>query len=154
MLLNPEEVTLSGDRSVIAIPVPQLGGGPYTYDGRPYVRQGPTTIIMPQEQYRRLLLEQMHPTQRWESQPAYEFGIDDLDHAEITRTVDEAIRRGRMEEPGTRDPEALLLGLDLIQHGRLLNAAVVLFGKADRFMPQYSQCLLRLARFRGVTKSE
>jgi len=154
VLLNPEEVTLSDDRSVIVIPVPQLGGGPYTYDGRPYVRQGPTTIIMPQEQYRRLLLEQMHPTQRWESQPAYEFGIEDLDHAEITRTVDEAIRRGRMEEPGTRDPEALLLGLDLIQHGRLLNAAVVLFGKTDRFMPHYPQCLLRMARFRGVTKSE
>ncbi len=36
----------------------------------------------------------------------------------------------------------------------MLNAAVVLFGKADRFMPHYPQCLLRMARFRGVTKSE
>ena len=33
VLLHPEEVALSGDRSVIVIPVPQLGGGPYTYDG-------------------------------------------------------------------------------------------------------------------------
>ena len=59
-----------------------------------------------------------------------------------------------MEEPGTRDPKALLLGLGLIRAEQLLNVAVVLFGKADRLLPYYPQCLLRLARFRGTTKSE
>jgi ATP-dependent DNA helicase RecG len=154
-LLSPERVPAADGRVVIVISVPGRTGGPYTYDGRPYVRQGPVTIPMPQDEYRRLILERAHPSHRWEIQPASEIGIQDLDAAEITRTIDEAVRRLRMEDPGTRDPEALLRGLNLIdQHGRLLNAAVVLFGRADRLLPHYSQCLLRLARFRGTDKTE
>ncbi|HEV2148919.1 MAG TPA: ATP-binding protein [Longimicrobiaceae bacterium] len=63
-LLSPDTVRLDGGREVIAVRVPGSGGGPYTYDGRPYVRQGPTTSPMPQEAYRRLLLEGMHPAAR------------------------------------------------------------------------------------------
>lgn len=153
-LLNPETVPLENGREVIAIRVPGGGGGPYIYDGRPYVRQGPTTSTMPQEEYRRLLLEGMHPMARWETQPAHGVGIADLDHAEVTRTVDEAIRRNRMEEPGTRDPEALLVGLGLIENGVLLNAAVALFAREERLLPYYPQCVLRMARFRGRDKTE
>lgn len=153
-LLSPDRIALENGREVIAIPVPAGGSGPFTYDGRPYVRQGPVTAVMSQEEYRRLLLEQMHPVHRWETQAAQGIGLDDLDHAEITRTIDEAIRRQRMGEPGTRDPEALLRGLGLVRGGRILNAAVVLFGRADRLLPDYSQCLLRLARFRGTDKTE
>ncbi len=108
---------------------------------------------MPQSQYERLLEERMHSTRRWELMPAQQLGVQDLDHAEITRTVDEAIRRGRIDEPCIRDPERLLLGLGLIANGHILNAAVVLFGKANRVFPSYTHCLLRLARFRETTKS-
>jgi ATP-dependent DNA helicase RecG len=154
VLLEPEVVPLPNGRAVIAIRVPGDGQGPYTFDGRPYIRQGPTTVPMPQEAYRRYLLEQMHPTRRWENQPAYQLTVDDLDLAEITRTVDEAVRRGRLDEPGTRDPRELLLGLDLIRGDALLNAAVVLFARRDRLLPFYPQCLLRMARFRGTTIGE
>lgn len=130
------------------------GGGPYTYDGRPYQRIGPTTSRMPREQLDRLLVEKMHTAHRWENQPAVGIDIQDLDSAEIARTVDEAIRRGRMEDPGTRDPHQILLGLGLIRDGELLNAAVVLFGRADRLMSSYPQCLLRMARFPGRTKAD
>lgn len=111
-------------------------------------------MLMEQSEYRRLLLVQMHPTDRWENQPAHQLTVGDLDAAEITRTVDEAIRRGRLDEPGTRDPEALLQGLGLIRDGILLNAAVVLFAKEERLLPFYPQCLLRMARFVGVTTAE
>ncbi len=96
----------------------------------------------------------LHATHRWENQPTHTFGVEHLDHAEITRTVEEAIRRGRLEEPGTRDTRALLTGLGLIHEGRLLNAAVVLFGQTERMLPTYPQCLLRMARFRGRDKTE
>ena len=129
------------------------GGGPYTYDGRAYLRHGPTTLVMPREQYERRLLERMHASHRWENRPAG-LRIEDLDAAEIVRTVEEAIRRQRMEDPGTRDPRELLLGLGLIHEGQMLNAAVVLFARADRLLPQYPQCILRLARFRGRDKTE
>ena len=40
----------------------------------------------------------------------------------------------------------------MLKEGRLNNAAIVLFG--TRFLPDYPQCQLRMARFRGVDKSE
>jgi ATP-dependent DNA helicase RecG len=59
-----------------------------------------------------------------------------------------------MDDPDTRDPIDLLQGLGLMDQGRLLNAAVVLFGRAERLLPHYAHLQLRLARFRGRDKSE
>ena len=154
IVLQPETVPVDDTRDVIVISVPGDQRDVYTYDGRPYVRQGPTTSQMEQEAYRQRLLARTTRAERWEAQPAHNLGIDDLDHAEITRTVEEAIRRGRMEEPGTRDPKDLLRGMRLLENGQITNAAVVLFGKTDALLPHYPQCLLRMARFKGETKSE
>jgi ATP-dependent DNA helicase RecG len=148
-----ETVALANGHTVIVLRVPG-GGGPYTYDGRPYLRNGPTTISMPRQRYARLLLERWHAAHRWENQPAEGLTSADLDSAEILRTIDEAIRRQRMDDPGTRDLNQLLLGLNLIHEGRLLNAAIVLFAQAGRLLPNYPQCLLRMARFRGRDKTE
>jgi len=96
----------------------------------------------------------MHAARRWENQPAHGLTPEDLDASEVIRTVDEAIRRQRLEDPGTRDAHELLTSFGLIEDGRLLNAAVVLFARRDRLRPHYPQCMLRMARFRGVDKSE
>lgn len=42
--------------------------------------------------------------------------------------------------------------LGLSKGGHFINAAVVLFGK--KFLPDFTQCQLRLARFKGIDKSE
>lgn len=148
-----ETVELEKDRSVIVVRVPG-GSGPFAYDGRAYLRHGPTTRLMPRPRFERAVMERMHASSRWENQPATGFALKDLDRAEITRSMEEAIRRQRMDDPGTRDPHELLVGLGLIDKGHILNAAVVLFGKTERLLPNYSQCLLRMARFRGNDKTE
>ena len=51
-----ETIPLKDNRAVIVVSVPG-GGGPHTFDGRPYVRNGPTTIRMPREEYDRKLLD-------------------------------------------------------------------------------------------------
>jgi ATP-dependent DNA helicase RecG len=147
---------LENGRAVIDVQIPVLVmgvRGPYTYDGRPYQRHGPTTTVMPRQRYERLLLERMHAAERWENQPAIGLTIADLDHSEIRRTVDEAIRRQRLEDPGTIDPAEILLGLGLIRDGHLVNAAVVLFGRPQRMLSSYIQCTLRMGRFGGLDKS-
>ncbi len=148
-----ETVKLRGSKAVVALRIPG-GGGPFTYDGRPYTRHGPTTRVMPSSRYQRILLERMHASYRWENQPAQELSIRDLDKNEILRTLDEAVRRARLDDPGTRDLEELLTGFGVISKGKLLNAAVVLFGRSERMMPNYPQCAIRMARFRGVDKTE
>ncbi len=149
-----ETVALENGKTVIVILVPPGDSVPYVYQGRAFNRIGPTTAVMPQEQYQSLLLERIHSSRRWENRPVEGISINALDHAEIIRTVEEAIRRQRMDDPGTRDIEELLLGFGLMHDGHLLNAAVSLFGKLGNFSPFYPQLLLRMARFRGTDKTE
>lgn len=59
-----------------------------------------------------------------------------------------------MDDPGTRDIGELLRGLRLIRDGAPLNAAIVLFGRGEARLPDYPQCVLRMARFRGADKRE
>ena len=109
---------------------------------------------MTADEYNRMLFERMHSEQRWENQPATGWSVEDLDVGEIRRTVAEAVRRGRLEEPLSREPTELLRGLGLLRDGVLFRAAAVLFGNADRLEFEMPQCLLRVARFRGVDKME
>lgn len=151
--INPEVIKLAAGKHVIALSIPAGSGGPYRYDGRPYVRIGPTTVVMGNEEHERRILARHEPAHRWEGQPAT-VGPDALDAAEIVRTAEEGIRRGRLNDPGTRDPLELLRGLGLMHGDRVINAAVVLFGRADRLLPAYPQCQLRMARFRGITAAD
>jgi ATP-dependent DNA helicase RecG len=125
---------------------------PYTYDGKPYERIGTTTSIMPQARYQQLLLERLHSGQRWENAPAEGIDLDDLDVDEILRTARAMRTVGRSSGVSVDDAEDVLRGLGLRQDGQLLNATMVLFGR--HFLPQYPQCHLRMARFKGVDKTE
>ncbi len=133
-----------------ALPNPELR--PYVFDGRPFQRVGSTTSVMPQESYQRLLTERAHARARWENQLASEYDVSDLDHEELLRTVRLGIAAGRLPESTGSDAVDILDRLELSQSGKLNHAALVLFG--TRFMPDFPQCQLRMARFRGVDKSE
>lgn len=133
-----ETINVKEGKAVIALRAPG-GGGPYTYDGRPYLRNGPTTSIMPKAEYERRIIERMHTTRRWENEPVAEgVTIADLDEEEIRITLENAIQLGRVEPPSRREIRSILQGLELIHEGKLLNAAVALYGKNDHlrvFLP-------------------
>ena len=151
--IGVESVALDGDKAVLVLRIDGNGRGPYVYDGRPYHRHGPTTGVMPLSIYNERLLERYHATHRWELEPAIGgFGLADLDEDEIQRTVDNAVRLGRLEPPRDRSPEAILRGLNLIAGDRLLNAAVALYGTGSRLQIHYPQISIRLARFRGTNR--
>ena len=149
-----EHVPVGSERDVIVVSTVQGASRPYTYRGSAYRRVGNTTLAMSADEYNRMLFERMHSEQRWENQPAAGWSIDDLDVAEIRRTVAEAVRRGRLEEPVGGNPSDLLRGLGLLRDGVLLRAAAVLFGGTDRLEFEMPQCLLRVARFRGLDRME
>lgn len=143
----------NSDRVVLileACPVPEAR--PYCFEGRPYYRSGTTTALMPQAMYQQMLLNRAHAKQRWENTPADGVKVADLDGEEILRTVRTGIAAGRLPESTGGDVGDVLDRLGLRADGQVLNAAMVLFAK--NFMPNYTQCQLRLARFKGVTKTE
>jgi ATP-dependent DNA helicase RecG len=150
-----ELIEIGKGKSVVAVTAEKGSRRPYTYKDKAYRRVGSTTVTMDRESYNEMLLEELHSTSRWENQPAVRWGLDDLDRAEISRTVEEGIRRGRIPEPATRDTKDLLRGLGLLaSDGKPLRAAVVLFAKSDRILPDFPQCRVRLARFKGVDKGQ
>ena len=149
-----DRIPASDGREIVMITVPIGQQQPYSYRGRAWRRIGNTNRAMSREEYNRMLLERLHGQYRWENELAPDWTVDDLDLGEIVRTLDEAVRRGRAEDPGTRDPTALLRGFGLIRGEALLRAAVILFARSDRVGAEYPQCLLRVARFRGTDRTE
>ena len=149
-----ERVDFSEGRQLLVVTVQVGSGQPYAYRGQAYRRVGNTSQQLSREEYNRILLERLHGDQRWENQTAEGWSLDDLDGAEITRTVEESIRRGRVDDPATRDPAEVLRGMGLMKDGRILRAATMLFGKAERIEMEMPQGLLRVARFRGKDKTE
>ena len=109
--LEIERIHMHGELEVIAIRVSPGSSAPYRYRGTAYRRVGNPTQTMSAEEYNRILFERVHNERRWENQPADGWSIDDLDVAEIRNTVAEAVRVGRLNEPGTREPEDLLRDL-------------------------------------------
>ena len=151
---NIERIPVTENREVIAVTVRRGETGPYRYRGHAYRRVGNTTVEMHAHEFRQSLFERMHSEQRWENQPADGWSVDDLDTTEIHTTVDEAVRRGRLEDPGTRNAHNLLRGLGLLRDGVLWRAAVALFGREERIRFDMPQCLLRVARFSGTDRTE
>ncbi|MFQ5745326.1 MAG: RNA-binding domain-containing protein [Acidobacteriota bacterium] len=137
---------------VVVVVASGLDIRPFTYEGRPYERVGSTTRRMPQARYERLLVERGHSRHRWENQPSEGYDLDDLDKEEILRTVRLGIEAGRLPEATGTDAADILDRFKLRRDGRLLDAAVVLFAKDP--LPDYPQCHLRLARFKGIDKAE
>jgi ATP-dependent DNA helicase RecG len=126
--------------------------GPYVCNGRPYVRVQSTTKIMPQEEYKRILHTRI-PKTDWECLTTNDCTINDLDKVLIRKVMDVAIASGRLTEIAARASITEILNkLELLIDGRLTNAAVILFCKKEQ--KQFIQSNIKLARFKGVTKSE
>ncbi len=139
---------------IISVAVSSGPSKPYTYRKDAYRRVGNTSLKMTSDEYNRMLFDRMHSEQRWENEPAAGWSLADLDENEVRVTVDESIRQGRLEDPGTRDTETLLRGFGLMKKDELMRAAVVLFGRRESIASMMPQCLLRAARFRGTGRTE
>ena len=153
-LPSVDRVSLGNNLEALVISVTTGQNKPYTYHGAAYRRVGNTNHRLSRHEYNQLLLEHLHGESRWENEPASGWSVDDLDDTEIVRAVEEAVRNGRLENPGPRESSELLRGMGLVSEGHPLRAAAVLFGRDDSLPSYYPQCLLRVARFRGVDQSE
>ena len=144
-----------GGLEILCVQMQRTTHAPVSFRGVPYERVLNTTRVMSRAAYQRLLLESLHATTRWETEPAAGWTVEQLDRQELLVTLEESIRRGRSDDPGTRDSLAILRGLGLlVQGGQLSRAAVALFCNDEIPLPDFPQLKLRLARFNGVVRDE
>ncbi len=146
-------VHINDDKYIIALQTQQGLHAPYIYDGRPYQRVLSTTSQMSQHHYEQLLISRGQLNHSWEKYAAKNYLIDDLDRNMILGVVRKAVESKRLPEESLRqDISQLLEALQLYHDSSLINASVVLFG--TKFLPDYSQCQLKMARFKGTTRHE
>jgi ATP-dependent DNA helicase RecG len=144
-----ERMPIDHGREVLALRADaSTEGVPYVYGGRPYRRVGPTTSVVPQGQYEKLLLQRAHARRRWENQPTVGVRLEDLDREEILQTRRAAIERRRITAGTSASVGDILDRMGLRRNGELTQAAQILYG--TRFLPDYPQGLLKLGRFRGT----
>lgn len=125
---------------------------PYSYDGRPYQRHDSVTSVMPHDKYSRMIMNRGGLKYKWDALPNENLKFDDLDESRIHWAIRQALELGRLKDGAyTRDPIAILEKFKVLKNGVYNNAAAVLFGK-DFFY--YHNCIIRLARFRGIDKRE
>ena len=148
-----DRISVTTDREVLLVRVSPGEVPPYRYRGEAYRRVGSTDRRMSRDDEHRMFLERVHTQHRWENQPVTDWSLEDLDATEIRRTVNEAIRIGRLSDAVPDNPSEVLRGMGLVKDGAPLRAAVALFGKERSIATssEWTQCLLRVARFRGVT---
>jgi ATP-dependent DNA helicase RecG len=146
-------IPIKNDHQIIMIEVPEGKHTPYAYDGRPYERNQSTTERMTQHRYEQLIIQRAHLNHNWEEFLTDEYTIDDLDHDEIRKTIEEGIHKNRISpEAANYSVEQILKNLKLIKDNKLTNAAVVLFAKDSEKI--FSRCEIKMARFRGRDKLE
>lgn len=152
--LEIEFINVNDINKIIAIHVYNVElNPPYLFDGRAYQRVNNTTQRMPTMTYNELISKQIFRTKKWEDFIAEGYTVDDLDHEEILQAVQDGIAHKRIPPSyNITDIAAILDKFGLLSNDLVTNAAVVLFGKdiANR----HFQCLIRLARFRGIDKKE
>lgn len=82
-----ERVPVAGGKEVIVVIARPGSAKPYAYKQTAYRRVGNTTLAMSAEEYNSVLFERMHSERRWENQPATGWTVNDLEAAEIQKTV-------------------------------------------------------------------
>ena len=151
-LIDIYYVDFSNEKQIIICQIEaDLAKQPYTYDRRAFMRNQSSTWLMPLEYQQQLTLNNAPSGHRWEDHTLKDITLNDLDTDEILNTIREGVANGRIDT-FTDDPWTALTGLKLIENQQITNAALVLFGKHPE--NKYPQCLLRLARFRGIDNSD
>ena len=153
--IKPEYIDIddNGNQLIILHLNSWTNGSPvYTYLGCPYYKQESTTKRMPRDMFDERL-KASNPTKfQWDTKIADDVSIADLDEERIRGAVRLGVRGGRLHASADGDSVVSLLHkLKLLTSSdQLTNAAAMLFLKDTNPYPQF---LLRVCRFRGVTKN-
>ncbi len=119
----------------------------YYYNGVAYTRSGTSTVILPPDEIRKMILQA--ESMNWDSKICKEAKFSDLNISTVKKFINMAVRAKRIPDV-SKNPETVLRKLELINDNGITNAAIILFGKeSSRF---FSNTLLRCGRFKDKLK--
>ncbi|WP_214041538.1 ATP-binding protein [Methanoculleus sp.] len=128
-------------RTVLTVIVGR-GCAPVAYDGRYYTRVGDTTREMFPDELR----EYFQQSIEWDGITGT-YSLEEIDEGTVRHFLALARQAGRLAAINPDEPvETILRRLGLIRDGRIINGAIVLFGKDPQ--QYFPNSILRIGRFR------
>jgi ATP-dependent DNA helicase RecG len=135
------------DKTIAIIEVPESPLKPVPCRGRYFIRVGKSNRQMSDDDITRAVLEKVGMT--WDEVVEPRASLNDLDPDRLRRFRILCNQKGRRLIPPDEDDAVVLEKLNLLREGRLLRAAVLLFGREpQRF---YLQAKVKIGRFRSET---
>ena len=128
-------------KKIIEVKVKEGGNKPYYLDGIAYKRVGTEDPVIPPEELERIILEKRK--RYWDTEICEGAGLEDIDEEKVRWFLETAkVERGYplSENISVRDA---LIHLELLKDGKLINAAILLFGKNPQkiFLQAEVKCL-------------
>ncbi|PIZ35938.1 MAG: hypothetical protein COY38_01485 [Candidatus Aenigmarchaeota archaeon CG_4_10_14_0_8_um_filter_37_24] len=136
-------VRVEAEDGKIVITAPEGSNKPYTAYGRAFIRIGNTTQRIKQSEYERLLLKKHKDKLRFDNQVCEAASIEDIDESKVRWFLKTAKAERGLAIPVNASLIDALTQLDLVQGGKLTNAAILLFGKRPQkfFLQSEVKCV-------------
>lgn len=150
--VKTERVRLPGGLEAVLLEATPRAPGPFTFEGRSFLRVGNTTQRMSHSEFDRRVVERLESQNPWDGWIAPDWKVRDLDADEIHRMVEAAVEAERLTGLLGEKVETILRRLELLTDRGVTRAAAILFRKEGA--PAFPKGQIRLARFRGTTKDE
>ena len=116
-------------------------------DGRPYKRVGPSTRQMGKDEYEERIFEKHKDKLRFDEMVCKGATLKDIDSKKVRWFLDEAEKQKRFTVPAKTTIKDALLRLNLFHGGKLINTAILLFGKDPQKF--FVQAKIRAGRLKG-----
>lgn len=121
-------------KRILLISVWEGAQKPYLYQGTIYQKVGTVGGAASAESISNMLKDRKASDYNWERIPVLSAEIEDLDMAEVRKTMDDLYR---MKGSRVLDEEEFLMNEGLLRNGNLTNACIMLYAKnPGRFIPQ------------------
>lgn len=121
-------------KRILLISVWEGAQKPYLYEGTIYQKVGTEGGVASAESISNMLKDRKTSDNNWERMPVLSAEIEDLDMAEVRKTMDGFYR---LKDGRILDEEEFLMNEGLLRNGNLTNACIMLYAKnPGRFIPQ------------------
>jgi ATP-dependent DNA helicase RecG len=132
-------------KSIIEVIISEGTHKPYFIDGVPYIRSGSESVKMPPDVLTRMIMEQQGYV--WDRDICAGATLADIDPALVKSYLTRARQVRQIDLDPDTPVETALDSLELLNDGRLTNAAILFFGRnPQRFIDSAE---IRCAKFRG-----
>ena len=128
-------------KNIIVIAVKESSDHLVLAFGRPFKRVGKSTVKMSRDEYENLILEKHKDKLRFGKQICKGAFIKDIDKEKLIWFVREAKKQRGLNISEDALPIDVLMQLKLVQDGKLVNAALLLFGRKPKFIQSEVKCI-------------